>query len=127
MKKVDIVRLCVSVRIPAEQDRFREQYNSFLQHYNQPFTRSDSLSFYQTPIQRMLMTPECVPLVPLMLEQFVSNNGIDLSIIDDCLYARPDKTRCVFGGTKHFSTRNWLQQHPLSKSKEADNATCCVF
>jgi hypothetical protein len=65
----------------------------------------------------MLTTPECVPLVPLILEQFVSDHGIDLSIVDDCLYARPMKARCIFGRSKHFSTDDWLQQHPLSKSK----------
>ena len=63
----------------------------------------------------MLTTPECVPLVPIILEQFVSDNGIDFSIIDDCLYARPMKTRSIFGRAKNFSTNNWFQEHPLSK------------
>jgi hypothetical protein len=107
--------LFVSVRIPVEQYTFREQYKSFLQHYNEPFVQPAALPFYQTPLQRMLSIPECVTLVPLMLEQFVDNNGIDFSIIDDCLYAQPGKTRCMFGQEKDFSSRNWLQQHPLSK------------
>jgi hypothetical protein len=75
----------------------------------------------------MLATPELVTLVPIILEQFIDNNEIDLSIIDDCLYARPGKLRCVFGRTKSFSTANWLEQHPLSKSKAIDNANICVF
>ncbi len=97
-----------------EQYNFRHQYKQFLKHFNEPFIQTNASPFYQTPIQRMLTTPECIPLVPLILEQFVSNHGIDLSIVDDCLYARPMKTRCIFGRTKHYSTDNWLQQHPLS-------------
>ncbi|CAF3155589.1 unnamed protein product [Rotaria socialis] len=119
-KKKDIVRLFISVRIPAEQYDFRYQYKQFLRHYNEPFVQTNSLPFYQTPIQRMLTTPECVPLVPLILEQFVSDNGIDLSIVDDCLYTRPTKARCLFGRTKNFSIDNWLQQHPLSLIAKAD-------
>ncbi|CAF3558235.1 unnamed protein product [Rotaria sp. Silwood1] len=120
LKKKDIVRLFVSVRIPIEQYNFRFEYKQFLKHYNEPYVQSNSLPFYQTPIQRMLTTPECVSLVPLILEQFVSDHGTDLSIVDDCLYARPTKTRCIFGRTKHFSTDNWLQQHPLSLIAKAD-------
>ncbi|CAF1281745.1 unnamed protein product [Rotaria magnacalcarata] len=119
-KKKDIVRLFISVRIPVEQYNFRYQYKQFLKHYNEPFVQTNSLPFYQTPIQRMLTTPEYVPLVPLILEQFVSDNGSDLSIVDDCLYARPTKARCIFGRTKHFSTGNWLQQHPLTLIAKAD-------
>jgi hypothetical protein len=115
LKKKDIIRLFVSVRIPSEESTFHQQYKSFLKHYNEPFNQPNSLSFYQTPLQRMLTTPECFPLVPILLEQFVDNNGIDLSIIDDTLYARPGKTRCIFGQATDFSTTNWLQQHPLSK------------
>jgi hypothetical protein len=115
LKKKDIVRLFISVRIPIDQSTFRQQYKSFLQHYSESFVQPNMLSFYQTPVQRMLTTPECVPLVPLILEQFVNNNELDFSIIDDCLYARPGKTRCIFGRSKNFSARNWLQQHPLSE------------
>ncbi|CAF3350731.1 unnamed protein product, partial [Rotaria sp. Silwood2] len=120
LKKKDIVRLFVSVHIPIEQYDFRYEYKQFLKHYNEPFAQENSSHFYQTPIQRMLTTPECVPLVPLILEQFVSDQGIDLSIVDDCLYARPTKTTCIFGRTKHFSTSNWLQQHPLTLIAKAD-------
>ncbi|CAF4525680.1 unnamed protein product [Rotaria sp. Silwood2] len=120
LKKKDIVRLFISVRIPVEQYNFRFQYKEFLKHYNEPYVQSNSLPFYQTPIQRMLTTPECVSLVPLILEQFVSDHGVDLSIVDDCLYARPTKTKCIFGRTKHFSTDNWLQQHPLTLIAKAD-------
>ncbi|CAF1358986.1 unnamed protein product [Rotaria sp. Silwood1] len=120
LKKKDIVRLFVSVRIPIEQYNFRYEYKEFLKHYNESYAQTNSSPFYQTPIQRMLTTPECVPLVPLILEQFVSDHGIDLSIVDDCLYARPTKTRCIFGRAKHFSTNNWLQEHPLTLIAKAD-------
>jgi len=116
LKKKNIIRLFISVRIPFEESEFHREYKSFLQHYNEPFHQPNSLPFYQTPLQRMLTTPECIPLVPLILEQFVDKNGIDLSVIDDSLYARPGKTRCIFGQAKHFSTANWLKQHPLSKN-----------
>jgi hypothetical protein len=110
-KKKDLVRLFVSVRIPVEEYQFRHDYKLFLKHYNRSFNSS---MIYQTPIQRMLITPECLPLVPLILEQFVSDHGIDLSIVDDCLYAHPTKNRCLFGRSKHFSPNNWSQEHPLS-------------
>ena len=111
LKKKDLVRLFVSVRIPIEENEFRQKYKMFLKHYNK---KSFDSMIYETPIQRMLLTSECQSLVPLVLEQFVSDNGIDLSIVDDCLYARPTTNRCLFGRTKHFSTNNWLQEHPLS-------------
>lgn len=111
LKKKDIVRLFLSVDIPIEQYNFRHEYKSFLKHCNKAL---NPLFTYQTPIQRMLVTPECIPLVPLILEQFVSHNGIDLSIVDDCLYARPTKTRCLFGRSKYFSSNDWSQEHPLS-------------
>lgn len=115
LRKKDIVRLFLTVRIPIEQNDFHNEYKQFLKHYNEPFNQSNSLPFYQTPIQRMLTTSECIPLVPLILEQFVNDHGIDLSIIDDCLYAKPTETRCIFGRTKYFSRSDWLQQHPLSR------------
>lgn len=111
MKKKEFVRLFVSVEIPLDEYKFRHEYKLFLKHLNK---YQNSLN-YQTPIQKMLTTSECLSLVPLILEQFVSHNGIDLSIVDDCLYARPISNRCIFGRTKHFSINNWLQQHPLSK------------
>jgi hypothetical protein len=127
LKKKDIVRLFISVRIPMEQYNFDHEYKAFLKHFNEPFGTSNTGGFYQTPIQRMLTTKECVPLVPLILEQFVSDRGIDLSIVDDCMYARPTKNRCLFGRTKHFSTNNWLQQHPLSKAGDAAGETSIHF
>lgn len=63
-----------------------------------------------------------IPLVPLLLEQFVGEDGIDLSVIDDCLRARPAPHRCMFGRSKRFSTSNWLKQHPLSLITEANHA-----
>ncbi|CAF4981173.1 unnamed protein product, partial [Rotaria magnacalcarata] len=29
-----------------------------------------------------------IPWVPLLLEQFVGEDGVDLSVVDDCLRAR---------------------------------------
>ncbi|CAF3890334.1 unnamed protein product [Adineta steineri] len=121
LRKKDVIRLFVTVRIPVEQYTFRQQYKLFLRHYNQPFIQLGSSFFYQTPIQRMLTTPECISLVPLLLEQFVDNNGIDLSIIDDCLYIQPEKTRCIFGRGLNFSTRDWLKQHPLTLIAKANS------
>jgi hypothetical protein len=69
--------------------------------------------FYQT---------EMIPLVPMLLEQFVGEDGIDLSVVDDCLRARPAAHRCIFGRSKRFSTSNWLKQHPLSLIAEANHA-----
>ncbi|CAF3992012.1 unnamed protein product, partial [Rotaria sp. Silwood1] len=63
-----------------------------------------------------------IPLVPLLLEQFVGEDGIDLSIVDDCLRASPAPHRCMFGRSKRFSTSNWLKQHPLSLIAEANHA-----
>jgi hypothetical protein len=120
LKKKDLVRLFLSVKVPSEQVKFRHEYKSFLKHYNRSFTDP---SLYETPLQRMLKTKECVSLVPLMLEQFVSTHGVDLSIVDDCLYAHPSETRCLFGRTKHFSTNRWLQEHPLSKCHVVDRVS----
>lgn len=111
-KKKDFVQLLISVQLPDEERDFRDKYKSFLKHSNKVFTSN----FYETPIQRMLKTKEFVSLVPLVLEQFVDHNGIDLSVVDDCLYSRPSKHRCIFGRTKHFSANNWLQEHPLSST-----------
>jgi len=63
-----------------------------------------------------------LPLVPLLLEQFVGEDGIDLSVIDDCLRARPTPNRCIFGRSKRFSSSYWLKQHPLSLIAEANYA-----
>ncbi|CAF1528294.1 unnamed protein product [Didymodactylos carnosus] len=121
LKKIDFVRMFISVRIPQEDKQFRHQYKKFLCHYNEPYQNAtNGYPFYETPIQRMLTTHELIPLVPLMLEQFVSDRGIDLSIVDDCLFARPNKLRCIFGRTKHFSSDDWLEQHPLRLIAKAD-------
>lgn len=63
-----------------------------------------------------------VHLVPLLLEQFVGENGVDLSVIDDCLRDAPAGHRCIFGRSKRFSSANWLKQHPLSLIAEANHA-----
>lgn len=63
-----------------------------------------------------------VPLVPLLLEQFVGENGVDLSVVDDCIRARPGPNRCIFGRLKRFTTSDWLKQHPLSLITEANYA-----
>jgi len=63
-----------------------------------------------------------VPLVPLLLEQFVGEDGVDLSVVDDCLRARPAPNRCIFGRSKHFSSSDWLNQHPLSLIAKANHA-----
>jgi hypothetical protein len=63
-----------------------------------------------------------LPLVPLLLEQFVGEDGVDLSIVDDCLRARPVANRCIFGHSKRFTTSDWLKQHPLSLIVEANHA-----
>ena len=63
-----------------------------------------------------------VPLVPVLLEQFVGEDGIDLSVVDDCLRARPAHNRCIFGRSKRFTTACWLKQHPLSLIAEANHA-----
>lgn len=63
-----------------------------------------------------------VPLVPLLLEQFIGEDAVDLSIVDDCLRACPAANRCIFGHSKRFSSSDWLKQHPLSLIAEANHA-----
>ncbi|CAF4874305.1 unnamed protein product, partial [Rotaria socialis] len=65
---------------------------------------------------------EMIPLVPLLLEQCVGEDGVDLSVVDDCLRARPAAHRCMFVRSKRFSTSNWLKQHPLSLTPEVNHA-----
>ncbi|CAF1283778.1 unnamed protein product, partial [Rotaria sordida] len=119
LKKPDFVRIFISVRIPNEERELYRSYKYFLKHYNVAYSGS---SYDQTPIQRMLTMPEMVPLVPLLLEQFISEDAVDLSVIDDCLRVRPAVNRCIFGRTKRFSTSDWLKQHPLSLIAEANYA-----
>ncbi|CAF2098333.1 unnamed protein product [Rotaria magnacalcarata] len=52
------------------------------------------------------LTAEMIPWVPLLLEQFVGEDGVDLSVVDDCLRARLVAHRCMFGRSKRFSTSN---------------------
>lgn len=63
-----------------------------------------------------------VPLVPLLLEQFISESGVDLSIVDDCLYSAPSDDRCLFGRGKRFTSSSWIKEHPLSLIAEANYA-----
>ncbi|CAF0744146.1 unnamed protein product [Didymodactylos carnosus] len=119
LKKSDFVRVFISVRIPPEEREVYRLYKNFLRHYNFAYSGS---SYDQTPIQRMLTMAEMVPLVPVLLEQFVGEDGIDLSVIDDCLRARPSAHKCIFGRSKRFSSTNWLKQHPLSLIAEANHA-----
>ncbi|CAF0923120.1 unnamed protein product [Adineta steineri] len=119
LKKSEFVRTFISVRIPGDERELYRSYKNFLRHYNVAYSGS---SYDQTPVQRMLTMTEMVPLVPLLLEQFVGEDGIDLSVVDDCLRARPSPHRCIFGRSKRFSTSNWLKQHPLSLIAEANHA-----
>ncbi|CAF1341765.1 unnamed protein product [Rotaria sp. Silwood1] len=119
LKKPDFVRIFISVRIPNEERELYRSYKYFLKHYNVAYSGSN---YDQTPIQRMLSMSEMVPLVPLLLEQFISEDAIDLSVIDDCLRARPAGNRCIFGRNKRFSSSEWLKQHPLSLIAEANYA-----
>ncbi|CAF3688018.1 unnamed protein product [Adineta steineri] len=119
LKKPDFVRIFISVRIPGEERELYRSYKRFLKHYNVAYSGS---SYDQTPIQRMLTMPEMIPLVPLLLEQFVGENGVDLSVIDDCLRASPAHNRCIFGHSKRFTASDWLKQHPLSLIIEANHA-----
>ncbi|CAF4588175.1 unnamed protein product, partial [Rotaria sp. Silwood2] len=54
--------------------------------------------------------------------QFIGEDAVDLSVIDDCLRARPAANRCIFGRGKRFSSSDWLKQHPLSLIAEANYA-----
>ncbi|UJR36009.1 hypothetical protein I4U23_028748 [Adineta vaga] len=119
LKKSDFVRTFISVRIPGDERELYRSYKTFLKHYNVAYSGS---SYDQTPVQRMLTMTEMLPLVPLLLEQFVGEDGVDLSVVDDCLRARPSHHRCIFGRSKRFSTSNWLKQHPLSLIAEANHA-----
>ena len=63
-----------------------------------------------------------IPLVPLLLEQFVGEDGVDLSVVDDCLRTCPSFSHCMFGHSKRFASSDWLKQHPLSLIVEANHA-----
>lgn len=81
----------------------------------------------------MLKTPTLVPYVPNLLDQFVDGDGMDLSVIDDCLCSTPKSIRCIFGQNSsiynsntnpnklHKFTRNqWVKEHPLNLISECD-------
>ncbi|CAF1190126.1 unnamed protein product, partial [Rotaria magnacalcarata] len=98
------------VRIPSDERELYRPYKYFLKHYNVAYSGS---SYDQTPIQRMLtmvrnswkilhfrifeflLFYDQIPLVPLLLKQFIGENVIDLSIIGDCLRARPAGNRSL--------------------------------
>ncbi|CAF4704286.1 unnamed protein product, partial [Rotaria sp. Silwood2] len=44
-----------------------------------------------------LKIPSLVPFVPNLLEQFLDGDGMDLSVIDDCLCSKPTSSHCIFG------------------------------
>ncbi|CAF4225458.1 unnamed protein product [Rotaria socialis] len=81
-----------------------------------------SIALKKTAFLRTFITAEMIPLVPLLLEQCVGEDGVDLSVVDDCLRARPAAHRCMFVRSKRFSTSNWLKQHPLSLTPEVNHA-----
>ena len=74
----------------------------------------------------MLKVPALVPFVPILLDQFLDVDGIDLSVVDDCLCSKPQPSRCIFGQkssltiapdddnkNQGFTGNQWLQEHPL--------------
>jgi hypothetical protein len=83
----------------------------------------------------MLKIPSLVPCVPNLLNQFLDNDGMDLSVIDDCLCSTPKPSRCVFGqnsSVQHrnsitnqnhkFTTNQWIKEHPLNLISDCDYA-----
>jgi hypothetical protein len=83
----------------------------------------------------MLKTPSLVPFVPNLLDQFLDNDSIDLSVIDDCLCSKPTSTRCLYGRNSlihnpniasnknlTFTTNQWIKEHPLNLISECDYA-----
>lgn len=73
----------------------------------------------------MLKIPSLIPFVPNLLNQFVDEDGIDLSVIDDCLCSKPRSSRCIFGREnqqKSLSTSNWMKEHPLNLISQCEFA-----
>src|ERR1700744_1042321 len=81
----------------------------------------------------MLKTPSLLPFVPNLLEQFLDSDGMDLSVIDDCLCFVPTPSRCLFGQNSSihnsnrntnkshkFTTNQWTNEHPLNLISECD-------
>ncbi|CAF4464988.1 unnamed protein product [Rotaria socialis] len=81
-----------------------------------------SIALKKTEFLRTFITAKMIPLVPLLLEQCVGEDGVDFSVVDDCLRARPAAHRCMFVRSKRISTSNWLKQHPLSLTAEVNHA-----
>jgi hypothetical protein len=83
----------------------------------------------------MLKVPSLVSFVPNLLDQFLDGDGMDLSVIDDCLCSKPRPSRCIFGQncskstipnnpnkTEKFTTNQWVKEHPLTLISECDFA-----
>ena len=83
----------------------------------------------------MLKSPPLVPFTPQLLDQFLDTDGIDLSVIDDCLCSKPTESRCIFGQNSsvttaannsnkdhRFNTTQWAKEHPLNLITECDYA-----
>ncbi|UJR30154.1 hypothetical protein I4U23_017694 [Adineta vaga] len=155
LKKTDFVKVFVSVNVPKSTEKkanvdehfavvrssnvvtheplLHEEYKRFLTRYSLPFKHGE---FDQMPVQRMLKVPSLIPFVPNLLDQFLDTDGMDLSVIDDCLCSKPTLSRCVFGqnsfihhtntpiNKKHkFTPNQWSKEHPLSLISECDYAS----
>ncbi|CAF3681673.1 unnamed protein product [Adineta steineri] len=154
LKKTEFVRTFVSVSVPKTIEKkanvdehiavvrssnvvtleplLHDEYKRFLTRYSLPFKYDQ---FDQTPIQRMLKVPALIPFVPNLLEQFLDGDGMDLSVIDDCLCSKPKSSRCIFGQNSsihntsqtvnkkdNFTPAQWIKEHPLNLISECDYA-----
>lgn len=83
----------------------------------------------------MLKIPSLIPFVCNLLEQFLDGDGMDLSVIDDCLYSKPISSHCIFGQNSsihnsninsnknlRFTPNQWIKEHPLNLISECDYA-----
>lgn len=83
----------------------------------------------------MLRVAALIPLVPHLLNQFVDDEGLDLSVVDDCLCSQPIGSRCVFGQPssirssagvnqkeESFRSNQWIKEHPLHLIVECEYA-----
>jgi hypothetical protein len=81
----------------------------------------------------MLKVPSLVGYVPNLLDQFVDDNGLDLSVMDDCLCSQPTASRCIFGHksfiyhrpsetstSPQFTANQWTREHPLHLLSECE-------
>lgn len=86
----------------------------------------------------MLKISTLIPSVPHLLNQFVDDDGMDLSVIDDCLCSQPMSTRCVFGQhssircahstdatdrSDSFQSSEWIEEHPLNLISKCEYAS----